>query len=199
MEPGKTTTLRAVSGLLKATKGTIEFEGLRVDSMLPDQIVKRGISHCPEGRHIWPDMTVEENLAVGAFIRKDDSEVCKDLDKMYNLFPRLKERRKQRAGSLSGGEQQMLVIGRALMSRPKLLMFDEPSLGLSPRIVEQVSEMIKQIRNDGVTIFLVEQNVRLALEMADRVYVLETGLIRLSGPANELKNSPYIKKAYLGR
>jgi len=196
---GKSTTLRTVSGLLKPTAGIIEFEGVRIDSMRPDEIVNLGISHCPEGRRLWSDMSVNENLVVGAFIRKDNFEMREDLDKMYQLFPKLKERRKQKAGTLSGGEQQMVAIGRALMSRPKLLMFDEPSLGLSPLIVEQVAEMIRQIKIDGVTVLLVEQNVNLGLEMADRAYVLETGKITLSGLSSELRDSPFVQKAYLGR
>jgi len=195
---GKTTTLKTISGLLRPTSGKIKFLGERIDNLSPAAVVKRGISHCPEGRRVWPEMTVLENLEIGAYVRKDKKKVREDLQNVYEHFPRLKEREKQLAGTLSGGEQQMLAIGRALMSNPKLLLLDEPSLGLAPILVEEVVNIIKDIRKGGTTIFLVEQNAYLALNMCDRAYVLETGKVILEGNGKDLLNNAQVKKAYLG-
>lgn len=195
---GKSTTLKTISGLLKPAKGTVEYKGAQIGGLAPNTIVKLGIGHCPEERHVWPEMTVWENLMLGAFSRKEKSEIEKDLAMIYEIFPKLLERKNQKAGSLSGGEQQMLAIGRTLMIRPDLIMFDEPSLGLSPLLVEQTAQTIQEINKLGRTILLVEQNAQMALRMADKAYVLETGQIVLEGTGQELLRDPYVKKAYLG-
>jgi branched-chain amino acid transport system ATP-binding protein len=195
---GKTTTLRAMSGLARLAAGEIWFEGERIDTLPADRIVARGIAHVPEGRRIFPDMTVEENLRTGAFLRRDKAGVESDLDKVYHRFPRLKERRGQRAQTMSGGEQQMLAIGRALMARPKLLLMDEPSMGLAPVIVEEIARIIEEINAEGVPVVLVEQNAGLALDLASHAYVLETGNLALEGPADELHDNEHVRAAYLG-
>jgi len=195
---GKTTTLRTISGLKKPTSGTILLDGEDITQVSPRERVKRGISHAPEGRRIFPDMTVLENLELGAYLRKDKEEIAKDLKKVYERFPILYDRKKQLAGTLSGGEQQMLAIGRALMSRPRILFLDEPSMGLAPFLVQEIFNIIKDINNAGTTILLVEQNASMALQIAHRAYVLETGSIVLSGTGAELMQSDDIKKAYLG-
>jgi branched-chain amino acid transport system ATP-binding protein len=194
---GKTTTLKTISGLLRARAGSIVFEGRALEKIEPHEIVRLGVAHVPEGRKIFHRLTVLENLKTGAYIRKANS-IGEDLDLVLTLFPRLKERRGQPAGTLSGGEQQMLAIGRGLMARPKLLLLDEPSMGLSPLLVEQIFETIKTINAQGVTILLVEQNAAMALEICRRGYVLETGNIILEGPAAELAQSDLVKQAYLG-
>jgi len=196
---GKSTTLRTIMGLVKVNAGQISFQGQRIDRLSPRAVVSRGISLCPEGRRLWPEMTVRENLELGALLRNNRAEVLADLERMYAYFPILKDRRNQMAGSLSGGEQQMAAIARALMARPKLLMLDEPSLGLSPVFVEKMSEMIKEIHQAGTTILLVEQNAFLALQMSARAYVLEVGLVSTSGLSAELIRDDYIRTAYLGR
>ena len=193
---GKSSTLRAIAGLVKPKSGSIEFEGESLTGKDTTVIVSRGITLVPEGRRIFPDLTVLENLRVGAYMRKDD--ITPDINWVYELFPRLKERSWQAGGTLSGGEQQMLAVGRALMSRPKLMMMDEPSLGLAPLIVRDIFSIIKEINKRGVTILLIEQNANMALSIASRAYVLETGRITLSGPAAELAASEEVKKAYLG-
>ena len=195
---GKTTTLRALSGMVGITTGEIRFMGERIDGRTPDRIVARGIAHVPEGRRIFPDMTVEENLRTGAFLRRDNDRVENDLKRIFERFPRLQERRAQRAQTMSGGEQQMLAIGRALMSAPNLLLMDEPSMGLAPVIVEEIARIIEEINADGVPVVLVEQNAELALELADHGYVLETGNLALEGPANELHGNEHVRAAYLG-
>ena len=195
---GKTTTLRAISGLVKLSGGEIWFDDERIDHLPPDRIVAKGISHVPEGRRVFPDLTVEENLRTGAFLRKDSVEVEKDLALIYERFPRLGERRGQWAKTMSGGEQQMLAIGRALMSKPRLLLMDEPSMGLAPVIVQEISRIIEEISEQGVTVILVEQNAELALLLADYAYVLETGALALEGPAGDLRENEHVKKAYLG-
>lgn len=194
---GKSTTLRAVAGLVRPAGGRITFQGEELVGLSPDKIVPKGITLVPEGRRVFPDMTVLENLKIGAYLRKDDLE--EDLRWIYDLFPRLKERSWQAAGTLSGGEQQMLAVGRALMSRPKLIMMDEPSLGLAPLIVKGIFEIVKEINRQGVTILLIEQNANMALHTADMGYVLETGRISLSGPGRDLLRDEGVKKAYLGR
>ena len=183
---GKTTTLRTISGLVPKTSGSIEFLDESLDSVKATDIVKKGISHVPEGRRIFPDMTVLENLQMGAYLRNDKDGIKKDILEIYNKFPRLKERKNQLAGTLSGGEQQMLAISRALMSRPKFLLLDEPSMGLAPVIVQDIFKLIKQINQEGTTIFLVEQNANMALSISNRAYILETGEIVMSGDAKEL-------------
>jgi branched-chain amino acid transport system ATP-binding protein len=195
---GKSTLLRSIVGLVKPKSGTIQY--LDKDLMLikPQNIVRQGITLVPEGRRIFPDLTVLENLKLGAFSRKDEKEIKEDLELVYTLFPRLKERTWQQAGTLSGGEQQMLAIGRALMSRPKLLMMDEPSLGLAPLIIKDVFNIIKEINKKGVTILLIEQNANAALHIADIGYVIETGKITIKGTGKELLNNAAVKKAYLG-
>lgn len=193
---GKTTTLRTISGLVKPSNGKIEFMGRDITALSPDQIVKRGLIHVPQGRHVFPNMTVLENLEMGAFLRTDVEVAKSDLDMVYQLFPVLEERRKQLAGTLSGGEQQMLAVGRGIMANPKLLMLDEPSMGLAPVIVGEMYDRIQEITTTGVTILLVEQNATIALEVANRAYFLETGKITLSGKANELAGSDIVK-AYL--
>jgi len=194
---GKSTVLKTVSGLLHSATGSVEFLGKNISSVAPHKIVKEGLAHVPEGRRIFLQMTVEENLDMGAFTQggKNGDE---DMARVYEQFPRLKERRKQIAGTLSGGEQQMLAMGRALMSRPKLLMLDEPSMGLAPILVEQIFDIIKLLHKEGTTILLVEQNAQMALSVADRAYVLETGKITLSGTGEELIRSDEIRRAYLG-
>jgi len=195
---GKSTTLRAISGLVGISKGAIVFAGKRIDGLAPEKIVALGIAHVPEGRRVFPGLTVEENLRTGAFLRHDHTEVAKDLDEVFQHFPRLKERRKQWARSLSGGEQQMLAIGRALMSRPKMLVLDEPSMGLSPVMVQEIARIVRDIVHRGVPVVLVEQNAELALGLARFAYVLETGSIALQGPAHELHDNAHIRRAYLG-
>ncbi|MGN0543206.1 MAG: ABC transporter ATP-binding protein [Acutalibacteraceae bacterium] len=194
---GKSTILKTVSGLLRSKTGSINFLDKNISSVAPHKIVKQGLAHVPEGRRIFLQMSVEENLEMGAFTQGGKG-VDEDLARVYEQFPRLKERRKQTAGTLSGGEQQMLAMGRALMSRPKLLMLDEPSMGLAPILVEQIFEIIKSLHDAGTTILLVEQNAQMALSVADRAYVLETGTITLSGTGEELIRSDEIRKAYLG-
>jgi branched-chain amino acid transport system ATP-binding protein len=195
---GKSTTLRTISGLLHPTVGTITFMDERIDGLTPEDIVRRGIVHCPEGRKIFPDLTVAENLAMGAYTRKDKSGIDRDRDRVFELFPVLKDRVKQAGGTLSGGEQQMLAIGRALLSKPRLLMFDEPSLGLAPILVDQMADTIEQLNNGGTTVLLVEQNADVALRIADRAYLLETGSLVLEGPAEELRENKHVQNAYLG-
>jgi branched-chain amino acid transport system ATP-binding protein len=194
---GKTTTLKTISGIVHATEGRIAFEGQDIRGLPPPEILRRGIAHCPEGRRVFPYLTVEENLRMGAYVRRD-SEVEADLREVYRHFPILGERSRQAAGTLSGGEQQMLAIGRALMARPRLILFDEPSLGLAPTMVETTFEIIKGIRNRGATVLMVEQNAYGALRMADRAYVMETGSITLTGPAHDLLQNEHVKRAYLG-
>lgn len=195
---GKSTTLRAISGLVPLRAGALRFDNEVLTGAKPPRILKSGIAHCPEGRRVFPHMTVEENLDMGAYLRSDRSEVAADRDRIYGEFPRLAERRKQAAGTLSGGEQQMLAIGRALMSRPRLVMFDEPSLGLAPNIVERTFAIIRRIRDTGTTVLLVEQNAFAALDMCDHAYLLEGGRIVLSGTGAELIANPHVRKAYLG-
>jgi branched-chain amino acid transport system ATP-binding protein len=195
---GKSTILRTISGLLRTKTGNILFEGNSVASMAAEEIVKRGISQVPEGRRIFANMTVEENLELGAYIRSDKAGIRKDINKVFERFPRLGERRVQIAGTLSGGEQQMLAIGRGLMSQPRLLLLDEPSMGLAPLLVKEIFSIIKEINASGTTILLVEQNANMALSIAHQAYVLETGRIILSGPAKELAESEEVRKAYLG-
>ena len=196
---GKTTILRTISGLKHPTTGQIHFKGQRIDKLPSHQINALGIAMVPEGRRVFPQMTVLENLLVGAFLRKDKNGIQKDLDEVvFRHFPRLQERTNQAAGTLSGGEQQMLAMGRALMSAPKLLLLDEPSLGLSPIMCGEIGKIIRNIHSDGKTVILVEQNARLALALAQHAYVIETGNITLSGPADELRNNDNVKKAYLG-
>jgi branched-chain amino acid transport system ATP-binding protein len=195
---GKTTTMMTISGILRPRQGTVRFEGQDITRLSSHEIVQRGISHCPEGRQIFTGLTVAENLVVGAYNRRDREGIARDLEWVHSLFPILAERRKQSAGTLSGGEQQMLAIARALMSRPRLLLLDEPSLGLAPLLVDRIFEVIGHLREQGVTILLVEQNAYQALRIADRAYVLETGHIKLAGLARELANNDEVKKAYLG-
>jgi branched-chain amino acid transport system ATP-binding protein len=196
---GKSTLLRTISGLIYPTKGWIEFEGQRIQGQSPHKIVKAGISHVPEGRELFPQLTVLENLIMGAYIRQRMGEIAKDLEVIYTYFPILGERKDQSASSLSGGEQQMLAIGRALMSRPKLLLLDEPSLGLAPLIVEGIYRIIRMVNREGTTILLVEQNAKLALAIANRGYVFETGKVTVSGKSEELLQNEHVKKAYLGK
>ncbi|MGI5998057.1 MAG: ABC transporter ATP-binding protein [Lutispora sp.] len=195
---GKSTTLRSITGLVKPKSGSITYNGVNLLSMKTQDIVKLGITLVPEGRRIFPNLTVLENLKLGAYFRKDVDTIKKDLDWVYSLFPILKERNWQMAGTLSGGEQQMLAVGRALMSKPKLLMMDEPSLGLAPLIVKEIFNIIKEIHNQGVTILLIEQNANAALHIADIGYVIETGIIKLKGEGKELLNNDEVRKAYLG-
>jgi len=196
---GKTTTLRAISGLKHPTTGEILFKGQRIDKLPPHKINALGIAMVPEGRRVFPQMTVLENLLMGAFLRKDKDDIQKNLEGVvFRHFPRLKERKKQAAGTLSGGEQQMLAMGRALMSAPKLLLLDEPSLGLSPIMCMEIGKIISDIHTEGKTVILVEQNARLALTLSQHAYVIETGDIALSGPAKELRENDDVKKAYLG-
>ena len=195
---GKTTTMHAISGLLKPASGSIMLDGVELTKTPNHKIVSMGLAQVPEGRRVFAQQTVEENLLLGAYARKDKDGIQKDLEHVYDLFPRLLERKKQLAGTLSGGEQQMLAMARALMSRPKILLMDEPSMGLSPLLVKEIFHIIQDINKDGTTILLVEQNAKMALAIADRAYVLETGNIVLSGDAEELMNNESIKKAYLG-
>jgi branched-chain amino acid transport system ATP-binding protein len=194
---GKTTTLKTLSGLLRPQSGRIELEGFFLNDADPHVIVQRGVAHAPEGRKIFPRFTVLENLQIGGYTRVKTS-LGPDIERVFELFPRLKERQKQVAGTLSGGEQQMLAIGRALMARPKLLLLDEPSMGLAPKIVEQILETIKSINQSGVTVLLVEQNAAMALAISHRGYVLETGAVVLQGSANELAGNDFVRQAYLG-
>jgi branched-chain amino acid transport system ATP-binding protein len=195
---GKSTTLRTISGLNKPKSGQITFNGQRIDGMPGHEIVAKGICHSPEGRRIFPRMTVKENLELGAFLRNDKAAVNADIERVLDLFPRLKERIDQRAGTLSGGEQQMLAVSRALMGDPKLLLLDEPSMGLAPVLVELIFDTIVKIRQQGVTVLLIEQNATAALEVADRAYVLESGKVKMSGSAKELSADDKVTKAYLG-
>lgn len=195
---GKTTTLRTISGILRPRKGSVRLEGKRIDNVAPDQLVRMGIAHSPEGRRIFSRMTVQENLEMGAFARNDRDGIAKDLDRVLTLFPRLKERMTQRGGTLSGGEQQMLAIGRALMSSPQVLLLDEPSMGLSPILVETIFNIIRDLNQSGSTILLVEQNALLALQVAHRGYVIETGQIVLEDTGQNLLQSEQVRKAYLG-
>ena len=194
---GKSTTLRSISGLTPPRVGSIRFEGKEIGETAPQEIVRLGISQSPEGRKIFPRMSVRENLDLGAYLRRD-SDIEGDLERVYDLFPRLKERERQKAGTMSGGEQQMLAIGRALMARPKLMMLDEPSMGIAPILVQRIYETIEEINRSGVTILLVEQNARMALSIAHRGYVLETGRIVLADTAANLSRSDLVRKAYLG-
>jgi branched-chain amino acid transport system ATP-binding protein len=193
---GKSTLLRAISGLVRGT-GEIRFDQARLDSLHRHEIVKAGVVHCPEARRLFPEMTVADNLLLGAYLRKDRSEIEKDRERVCDLFPVLKERAKQVASTLSGGEQQMVAIGRALMSKPKLLMLDEPSLGLAPLVQETIFRGINEIAKSGMSVLLVEQNARQALTIAHRAYVLEVGRIALSGPNQEMTNNPHVREAYL--
>jgi branched-chain amino acid transport system ATP-binding protein len=195
---GKTTTLKAISGVLAPSAGRIVFEGENITRASARRVLELGIAHCPEGRRVFPYMTVRENLEMGCYLRKDRAGIEADLARLYERFPILHERRAQAAGTLSGGEQQMLAISRALMSRPKLVMFDEPSLGLAPNVVERTFEIIQQIRAEGVTVVMVEQNALAALELSDRSYVLEQGRVSLAGTGRALLDDPHVKKAYLG-
>ena len=195
---GKSTCLRSISGLVPLTSGEIRFEGNRIDGMLPEKIVKLGIAHVPEGKRLFPKMSVLDNLLTGAHLRTDKAKVAKDLEKALEYFPILGEKLKKSAGTLSGGQQQMLAFGRALLSNPKIFLFDEPSLGMAPIIVHQIGERIKQLAEEGYTIILVEQNATLALELANAAYVLETGKVAMEGDADRLKNNDYVKKVYLG-
>lgn len=195
---GKSTTLNTVAGLLKPREGSVDFEGSSLLGIPPHTIVSKGIALCPEGRRVFLQMSVRENLEMGAFTRHNADEIAKGLKTAFRLFPRLKEREDQSAGTLSGGEQQMLAMGRALMSNPKLLMLDEPSMGLAPILVQEIFDIIRDLHNEGTTILLVEQNARMALSVADRAYVLETGTISMSGVASDLANDDRVKKAYLG-
>jgi branched-chain amino acid transport system ATP-binding protein len=194
---GKTTTLRAISGLLPVAGGKIIFDGNDITTASARRILSLGIAHCPEGRHVFPHMTVEENLEMGSYLRKDRKEVAADLERIFEQFPRIAERRQQPAGTLSGGEQQMLAIARALMSKPKLIMFDEPSLGLAPNIVERTFDIITGIRDTGTTVLMVEQNALAALEMCDHAYLLESGSLALSGSGPDLVHNPHVRSAYL--
>ena len=196
---GKSTTLRAISGLQKPQSGSILYGGEELVGLPAKEIVRRGIIHVPEGRRVFPDMTVAENLKIGAFLRKDKDGIASDMDYVYSLFPRLKERSWQPAGTLSGGEQQMLAVGRALMSRPKVLMMDEPSLGLAPLIVKVIFSIIRRVNADGITVLLIEQNANAALRIADYGYVLETGVIALTGTGEELLRNESVREAYLGK
>lgn len=195
---GKTTTLRAISGVMKPKSGSITFKGKTLVGLQPEQVVVRGISHSPEGRMIFGRLTIAENLRLGAYNRKDAAGIRKDLDRMYDMFPVLSERRNQSAGTLSGGEQQMLAIARSLMSRPDVLLLDEPSLGLAPLLVQQIFDVVVELRQQGVTVLLVEQNANEALRISDRTYVLETGQVTMEGPSSELINDPQLRAAYLG-
>ena len=195
---GKTTTLRAISGLLRPRKGTIVYDGEPIHALSPYHIVQRGISHCPEGRHIFGNLTVDENLRLGAIQRRDAREVRRDRDWVFSLFPVLAERLRQLGGTLSGGEQQMLAIARSLMSKPRLILLDEPSLGLAPVLVDTIFDVLRQLKESGRTILLVEQNARLALDIADRGYVLETGRLILQDTAEALRANEQVEQSYLG-
>ena len=195
---GKTSTLKAISGLLRSTEGKITFKGQDITKERSDKIVGMGIIHVPEGRKIFSDLSVAENLMMGAYLRRDKEGINSDFERVYKLFPRLKEREKQPGGTLSGGEQQMLAIGRAIMSRPKVLMLDEPSMGLAPIVVEEIFNTIKELNEQGITILVVEQNANLALSIADKAFVMETGEITLNGDAKVLLHDDRVRKAYLG-
>lgn len=196
---GKSTLMRTISGLVKAQSGSILWNGQELLGKPIDQIVSSGIAMSPEGRRVFADLTVLENLKIGAYLRKDKAETEKDLEWVYSLFPRLKERSWQSAGTLSGGEQQMLAVGRALMAKPKMILMDEPSMGLSPLLVKEIFAIIQEVNKQGITILLVEQNAKMALAISDRAYVLETGSISIEGNAADLLNDPRVKKAYLGQ
>jgi branched-chain amino acid transport system ATP-binding protein len=195
---GKSTTLRSISGLTPPSQGTIRFDGREIAETPPQDIVQLGISQAPEGRHCFSRMTVLENLELGAFLRRDRDGIGEDLERVFELFPRLKERERQKAGTMSGGEQQMLAIGRALMAKPKLLLLDEPSMGLAPILVERIYETVERINEQGVTILLVEQNANYALGVSKRAYVLETGQIAIADASEKLRENPEVQKAYLG-
>ena len=195
---GKTTTMHTISGLLRPYSGTVELDGVDISKIAAHKIVEMGVAQCPERRRIFASQSVEDNLLLGAYTRSDKEEIQKDLRNVYKLFPRLEERRKQPGGTLSGGEQQMLAMGRALMSKPKIMLLDEPSMGLSPLLVKEIFSIIKEINENGTSILLVEQNAKMALSIAKRAYVIETGRIVMSGTGEELLNSEDIRKAYLG-
>ena len=195
---GKSTTLRSVSGLTPPRQGSIRFNGREITETPPQEIVSMGVAQSPEGRHVFPRMTVNENLLLGAYLRRDQSEISSDLERVYELFPRLKERERQKGGTMSGGEQQMLAIGRALMARPTLLLLDEPSMGIAPILVERIYETIAEINRQGTTILLVEQNANFALDVSTRGYVLETGSVALSDKSEALRENPEVQRAYLG-
>ncbi len=195
---GKSTTLKAISGLVRARAGRIVFDGQEIQRLAPQEILRRGIAHCPEGRRVFPHMTVSENLLMGAYVRTDTAAVAEDMERVFGHLPILAARRRQAAGTLSGGEQQMLAIGRCLMSRPRLILFDEPSLGLAPTVTETVFQIILGIQREGTTVLMVEQNAYMALQLAARAYVMETGRITLEGPAKNLMQNEQVKKAYLG-
>lgn len=195
---GKSTCLRAISGLVKLSSGEIWFDGKRIDGMLPEEIVKLGIAHVPEGKRLFPNMSVLDNLLTGAYQRKDKAKIDQDIEKAISYFPILGEKIKKPAKTLSGGQQQMLAFGRALLSDPDLFLFDEPSLGMAPIMVKEIGKRIEQLAEEGYTIILVEQNATMALELADKAYVLETGRVALKGNSNEMQNNDYVKKIYLG-
>jgi branched-chain amino acid transport system ATP-binding protein len=195
---GKSTTLRSISGLTPPRQGSIKFEGRELSETPPQEVVSLGISLAPEGRHVFPRMSVRENLELGAYLRRDSSELEGDFERVYSLFPRLKERERQKGGTMSGGEQQMLAIGRALMARPKLLLLDEPSMGIAPVLVERIYETIAQINDQGTTILLVEQNANFALDVSSRGYVLETGKVAVADKTDALRENPEVQRAYLG-
>jgi branched-chain amino acid transport system ATP-binding protein len=195
---GKSTTLRSVSGLTPPRQGSIRFNGREITETPPQDIVAMGVAQSPEGRHVFPRMTVNENLLLGAYLRRDHAEIASDLERVYDLFPRLKERERQKGGTMSGGEQQMLAIGRALMARPTLLLLDEPSMGIAPILVERIYETIAEINRQGTTILLVEQNANFALDVSSRGYVLETGHVALADKSAALRENPEVQRAYLG-
>ena len=195
---GKTSTLHAISGLLPISSGSLTLDGRDLRKVHPNKIINLGLAHVPEGRHVFARLTVEENLLMGAYIIRDSKKIMNNLEKVYSYFPRLRERYKQLAGTLSGGEQQMLATGRALMTDPSILLMDEPSMGLSPLLVKEIFSIIQTLHDSGITILLVEQNAKMALAVSDRAYVLETGKISMSGPASELANDDRVRKAYLG-
>ena len=195
---GKTTTLHTISGLLPAASGSVTLDGKDLQKVAPNKIIGMGLAHVPEGRHVFARMTVEENLRMGAYIIKDQKKISENLENVYSHFPRLKERSRQLAGTLSGGEQQMLATGRALMTNPRIVLMDEPSMGLSPLLVKEIFSIIQELHENGITILLVEQNAKMALAVADRAYVLETGCISMSGKASALAEDDRVRKAYLG-
>ena len=195
---GKSTTLRSISGLTPPRQGSIRFQDREITETPPQEIVSMGVALSPEGRHVFPRMSVFENLMLGAYLRRDESGINDDLERVYSLFPRLKERERQKGGTMSGGEQQMLAIGRALMAQPTLLLLDEPSMGIAPILVERIYETIAEINRQGTTILLVEQNANFALDVSKRAYVLETGSVALSAPSSDLQENPDVQKAYLG-
>jgi branched-chain amino acid transport system ATP-binding protein len=195
---GKSTTLRSISGLTPPRQGSIRFQDREITETPPQEIVSMGVAHAPEGRHVFSRMSVHENLMLGAYLRRDESGIQEDLDRVYSLFPRLKERERQKGGTMSGGEQQMLAIGRALMAQPTLLLLDEPSMGIAPILVERIYETIAEINKQGTTILLVEQNANFALEVSKRAYVLETGAVTIADQSAALRENPEVQKAYLG-